>query len=448
MVGMSNEHMAGRSYRVDTYGCQMNTHESEKIAGILEAMGLIEAPPEQEPDVLVLNTCCVRDSAEQRIIGHIGTLKKHKESNPRMLICVAGCLTQQEGMARKLTKTFPFLDVILGTHSLPQLGEALAQRVETGKRVILVSSESAQENETVMRRHPGPLAQTNIMYGCNNFCSYCIVPYVRGPERSREATSVLAEVRNLAKSGYREVTLLGQNVNSYADSAGTDFPQLLRMVARESGIERIRFMTSHPKDLTQDLIDVIASEPNVCNHVHLPAQSGSDDILRSMNRRYTSSSYMDIVRRLKEAIPGIAITTDLIVGYPGETDADFEQTLDLVRDVRFDAAFTFVYSPRQGTRAAALPDQISPEVKKARIMRLIEVQNEISHQINEAWVGREVRILVEGPSARGEGTMAGRTQESKMVNFPGETDLTGQFATVRIVQAKTNTLFGDLLEVK
>lgn len=427
-----------RTYRIGTYGCQMNAHESEKIAGMLEAIGLEPAREEAPADVLVLNTCCIRDSAEQRIIGHIGTLKKLKAENPDMIIAVVGCLSARPDAARTLARTFPFLDIILGTADLQELpGQICALRgVE--------APEEAKDSESVVRREEGPLSYVNIMYGCNNFCSYCIVPYVRGRERSRPEEDIIREVRGLAEDGYREVTLLGQNVNSY-QGGGDRFAELLRQVAGETSIDRIRFMTSHPKDMSEELIRAVAECEKVCSHVHLPVQSGSDRILESMNRRYTRARYLELVNSLREKVPGVVLTTDVIVGYPGETEEDFRSTMSLMEQVRFDAAYTFVYSPRTGTAAAKLDGQISGEVKKRRIVELIDLQNAVTREINAGMIGRTEKVLVEGPSARGA-DMCGRTDGGKMVNFEGPRSLRGCMVDVRITAPRGSTLYGVMEE--
>lgn len=440
---------AGRGrYHIATYGCQMNAHESEKIAGILESLGYQCISEPAQADVIVLNTCCIRESAEQRILGHIGTLKKYKERNPDLRIAVVGCLPQQPGAQERLGRSFPFLDVILGTQDLHRLGPALA---ESRRLRIREHLESSQLNEEVdkrdalpMARTAGPSAQVNIMYGCSNYCAYCIVPHVRGPERSRSPHSILAELEVLAGQGVREVQLLGQNVNSYEN--GVDFAGLLRLILEQTSFDRIRFMTSHPKDLSVALIELMASEKRLCSHIHLPLQSGSDSILRAMNRRYTFEQYLGLVGRIRDSVPDVALTTDLIVGFPGETAEDFARTLDAVDAVRFAAAYTFVYSPRRGTKAAEMTPQISKEVKKERITQLIDRQNEITRELNGALVGQVQEVLVTGPAARGDGAVTGRTDGGRTVNFPGPETLTGQIVPVRITQAKSTTLFGRLEE--
>lgn len=433
-------------YLITTYGCQMNAHESEKIAGILEALGYISTPEPSEADVIVLNTCCIRESAEQRIIGHIGTLKKYKEANPALCLAVVGCLPQQENAAARLEKSFPFLDVILGTQDLHRLAPALEEsrqgRVSEQIAAARLNDDVDSRDALPMHRTGGPSAQVNIMYGCSNYCTYCVVPHVRGPERSRSLQAVIGELHGLEQQGVCEVELLGQNVNSYADS--TDFTGLLRCVLNETSIPRIRFMTSHPKDLPDSLISLMAAHKRLCPHIHLPLQSGSDSVLRRMNRRYTLAEYLALAGRIRSGIPGVALTTDLIVGFPGETDDDFSRTLDAVEAAQFAAAYTFVYSPRSGTKAAHMPDQVDKAVKKERIMRLIDTQNRISRQINAALIGSVEDVLVTGPARRGEGDVTGRTGSGRTVNFQGSASLRGQIVPVRITEAKSTTLFGRL----
>lgn len=440
------QHMAlGKTYYVETYGCQMNAHESEKIAGILEELGYAPAAEEQA-DILILNTCCIRDSAEQRIIGRLGTLKKRKAANPRICIGVVGCLPQQEGAQARLRRSFPFLDIILGTQDLGALREALGAGTPVYRHAdTAVLNENVNERDQIpMRRGMGPAAYVNIMYGCNNYCSYCIVPYVRGPERSRDAGRVIREIQALQENGFREITLLGQNVNSY--SAGMDFAGLLDRILAQTDIPRIRFMTSHPKDLSDRLIDRMACHSRLCPHIHLPLQSGSDAVLQSMNRRYTAAQFLRLTERIRSAVPEVAITTDLIVGYPGETEQDFLQTMEMVGTIQFDAAYTFVYSPRKGTAAAAMAAQIPKETKKERITALISRQNAITYARNAVRVGRVEEVLVTGPSRRDPRQLTGRTPDAHTVNFDGTPDLVGKIVPVRITQAKRTTLSGRLEE--
>ena len=361
----------GFQYYIESYGCQMNDHDAEKLSGMLQTCGFSPAPSKEEATLLLFNTCCVREHAEKRVFGNIGALKKRKEDEPGLLIGVCGCMMQQREVAERLFKRFPFVDLVFGTHELHHF-PLLLSRTLAGERVFSVRESDGEIAEGLPVVRGGSFSTfVTIMYGCNNFCSYCIVPYVRGRERSRAPENIVAEVRSLAERGFREITLLGQNVNSYAYADdGVDFPELLRRVSTVEGIERIRFMTSHPKDLSPRLIEAMATLPKVCNHIHLPVQSGSNRILSEMNRRYTREKYLGLVEDIRAAVEGVELTTDIIVGFPGETEEDFEETLALVRQVGFSAAYTFMYSPRLGTRAAEMENQVPEEVKKDRLLRL------------------------------------------------------------------------------
>lgn len=435
-------------YHIATYGCQMNAHESEKLAGLLESAGYSAADDPGQADVIVLNTCCIRESAEQRIIGHIGTLKKYKERNPDLRIAVVGCLSQQADAAERLRRSFPFLDVILGTQEAGRLLSALKASKKAPVVERLYGEEAGQDADLrdsgPMKRAAGPRAQVNIMYGCENYCTYCVVPYVRGPERSRSVRSILQELADLEAQGYREIQLLGQNVNSYRSDR--DFCGLLQEILDRTTFDRIRFMTSHPKDLSDALIELVGREQRLCSHIHLPLQSGSDDVLRRMNRRYTLRQYLDLVGRIRSGVPDVALTTDLIVGFPGETEDDFRRTLDAVEAVRFAGAYTFVYSPRRGTAAAKMQPQVPKDVRKDRIVRLLEAQNAITREVNEEQVGRLEPVLVTGPAVRGTGDLTGRTDAGRTVNFAGPAELVGQIVPVRITAARSATLFGELEE--
>lgn len=431
----------GLKYFIITYGCQMNSHESEKVAGMLENMGYASASSKEEADFILFNTCCVRENAEQKTFGNVGRIKKLKTENKNLLVAVCGCMMQQESVAQKLIDTFPFVDIVFGTHNLHELPEMILSCRKRSQRVCNILENDGQIHENIpLKRGKGPLATVNIMYGCNNFCSYCIVPYVRGAERSRDKESILEEIQDLTQQGYREIMLLGQNVNSY--NGEVNFSELLQNVCDKTMIDRIRFMTSHPKDLSEELIDTIASHPRICRHIHLPVQSGSTAILEKMNRGYTREQYIKLVENIRAAIPGIAITTDIIVGFPGETEADFSDTLSLVRELRFDSAFTFVYSKRTGTAAATMPDQIDEQTQSKRISALVALQNEITEQRNREYEGQIVQVLVEGFSTRNPEHVCGRTDTSKMVNLVGTSDMVGRFADVLITKGKKTTLFG------
>jgi tRNA-2-methylthio-N6-dimethylallyladenosine synthase len=434
-------------YHLITFGCQMNDHDSEIIAGILEGMGFRAVDRAEAADLVVVNTCCVRASAENKVYARLGELGRLKRLKPHLVIAVGGCLPQREGAAEELVRRFPQVDVIFGARNLHRLPELLA-RAAVGRPVVGLWAPPDEPPEGLpARRAPGVKAWVTVMYGCNNFCSYCVVPFVRGPERSRPPEAILAEVEDLVRRGYREVTLLGQNVNAYGrDIGNVTFADLLRRLDRVPGLMRIRFTTSHPRDFDDRLIEAMAGGRHICEHVHLPVQAGSNRILARMNRGYTREQYLDLVGRLRAVLPGVGLTTDVMVGFPGEEDEDFEATLDLVRRVRFDAAFTFVYNPRPGTPAAAWPDQVPPEVRRRRIQELITLQRQISLENNRAEEGRVVEVLVEGPSETDPARLCGRTRNFKMVVFPGPGDLVGKLVRVEILAGKVNHLEGRIVE--
>ncbi|MGI6183809.1 MAG: tRNA (N6-isopentenyl adenosine(37)-C2)-methylthiotransferase MiaB [Candidatus Fimadaptatus sp.] len=436
--------LEGKKYHIVTYGCQMNAHDSEKIAGMLERMGMCQAAERDEADLVLYNTCCVRENAERRALGNVGWLKELKKVKPELMIVVCGCMVQQQGMAQKLMKRYPFVDIAIGTHDLAALPDMLRGLLDGRGHALRVSDIDGivVEGLPVKRTNPHH-AYVTIMYGCNNFCSYCIVPYVRGRERSRLPEDILSEVRQLKESGVKEIMLLGQNVNSYS-GGGMDFAQLLSEVDK-IGIERVRFMTSHPKDLSDALIEVMAGSRHICHQLHLPVQHGSDRILDAMNRRYTSEHYMELVGRLRAAMPDIGLSTDLIVGFPGETDEDFRRTIELVKNVRYDSAYTFIYSPRQGTVAADMPGQVPDEVARERIHELIAVQEQITSEVYASQVGRRERVLVEGVSARRDTEITGRTERGITVNFAGDAAMIGSTVDVEITGAGHNTLRGRLI---
>ena len=433
------------TYRVETYGCQMNVRDSEILAGLFESAGYSEAERIEEADVIVLNTCCVRETAEERILGRIAQLKRLKLANPDLILCVAGCMAQQEGMAERIRRRHPHVDIVLGTHNVHEL-PSLVEGVRRMRQPIhdVWPCERGIVERLPSRRAPGVTAYVTIMYGCNNFCSYCIVPYVRGRERSRLPHEIISEVREAADRGYKEILLLGQNVNSYGRDLGTgeDFAALLERLDGIAGIERIRYMTSHPRDFNDRLIAVIAGSRKVCEHFHLPVQAGSNKILSLMNRGYTREHYLDLVQRIRRAIPGSSITTDIIVGFPGETEKDFDETLDLVQKARFDMTFTFMYSKRKGTPAATMPEQVPLEEKRRRLSALIQTQNPISLEINRALIGCSQEVLVEGPSEKDARVFTGRTRTNKTVLFAPERARPGEVVTVDITAARTWTLRG------
>jgi tRNA-2-methylthio-N6-dimethylallyladenosine synthase len=437
-----------KKYHITTFGCQMNVHDSEVLAGMLDKMGYTRASAPQDADLILLNTCCVRENAENRLYGNIGNLKALKEQNPDCIIGVCGCMVQQPTVVEKIQKSYPHVDLIFGTHNLHELPK-LVEKIETERSQLyeVWNSEGEIHEGLPMRRDDPFKAWVTIMYGCNNFCSYCIVPYVRGRERSRKPDDILAEIQALINSGVKEITLLGQNVNSYGrdfQDQNLNFAKLLEKIAAQ-GIERIRFQTSHPKDLSDELIQVMAEHKNICRHLHLPLQSGSSRILKLMNRNYTKESYLALTEKIKK-IPGLALTTDIIVGFPGETEEDFRDTLDLVEKVRYDGAFTFIYSPRVGTPAAKIEDPIPEKDKKERLTRLIAIQNQISLEKNREYIGSLSEVLAEGVSEKNPDFWSGRNTQNKLIHFkPANKIKPGDLAVVRINSAQTFTLEGELL---
>ncbi|MCD8373048.1 MAG: tRNA (N6-isopentenyl adenosine(37)-C2)-methylthiotransferase MiaB [Clostridia bacterium] len=434
-------------YHIITYGCQMNVHDSEKIAGMLSELGYESTDVIEDADIIVFNTCCIRENAENHAYGNIGMLKKLKANKKDLIIAVGGCMPQQIGKADILHKKFPYVDIIFGTHNLGNLKTLIAEKKNGKKTVVEVLTGDGEvcEGDNPLRTSY-PNAWVNIMYGCDNFCSYCIVPYVRGRERSRLPENILSEATRLIKDGYREITLLGQNVNSYGKGIeGASFPELLENIASVDGKFRLRFMTSHPKDFSEEFVKVIANNKKICNNVHLPVQSGSDRILKAMNRRYTSKQYLEKVEILKKYIPDCAITTDLIVGFPGETDEDFKATLSLVKEVGYSSAFTFVYSPRQGTKAAEMADQIPEEVSKARIMELVELVNSQTRSQSVKYVGKTCEILCEGYDDKKE-MFLGRDEYGRMGYFKCDKNPVGEFVNIKITEANGVSLYGELLK--
>lgn len=432
---------------VETYGCQQNSSDSEKIKGMLYDMGFDFCEKPANADFIIYNTCAVRENAELRVFGNIGALKNVKRKNPDVIIAVCGCMMQQEHISEKIRKKYKHVDLVFGTHALYRFPELL-DGVISGGRIFDTQNEdgSVFEDITYKRDEP-PLAKIPIMYGCNNFCTYCIVPYVRGRERSRSAENILAEVRKVASEGYKEVMLLGQNVNSYGNDmdGGLSFPELLREVCRVEGIERVRFMTSHPKDISDELIRAMAEESKICNQLHLPVQSGSDRILKLMNRKYTREQYLEIVRKVKAAIPDVVLTTDIIAGFPGETNEDFEETLSILKEVEYDTIFSFIYSKRVGTPAAEMEDCLTDEEKHTNFNKMLEVQNEISKRKNDMYEGTVQKVLVEGVSKNNESTLTGRTEGGKVVNFAGDDSLIGEMVNVKITSSQTWSLFGEII---
>ena len=437
-----------QKYHIVTYGCQMNVHESEKIAGILQEMGYVSTDQKEDADIIVFNTCCIRENAENHAFGNIGALKKLKREKPNLLIAVGGCMTQEKGKTDVLKKKFPFIDIMFGTLNLEQLGELILRKKSQKKKVIEIREKEGEIVEfTNAYRTSYPNAWVNIMYGCNNFCSYCIVPYVRGRERSRKPEHIIAEVKGLVEAGYKEITLLGQNVNSYGSdgSTGMTFAQLLDAVASIEGNFRLRFMTSHPKDFNKDVVDVMEKHRKIMRLVHLPVQSGSNTILKAMNRRYTREKYLEEIQMLKERFPEVEVTTDIIVGFPGETEEDYLQTEALVKEVDYASAFTFVYSPRQGTKAAEMENQIPEDVQKDRIMRLVELVNSLTRQKSEKYVGKTIEILCEDYDEKKDLCM-GRDEFGRMGYFKSAKESIGQFVKLKITRANGISLYGERVE--
>lgn len=437
-------------YYIVTYGCQMNVHESEKIAGILRSMGYEEGQGTEDADIIVFNTCCIRENAENHAFGNIGALKKLKKQKPNLLIAVGGCMTQEKGKTEVLKKKFPFIDIMFGALNLEELESLIIRKKSQKKKVIEVREKEGEIVEfTGAYRSSYPNAWVNIMYGCNNFCSYCIVPYVRGRERSRKPEHILSEVKALVAEGYKEITLLGQNVNSYGSDGSTNmtFAELLDQVASVEGDFRLRFMTSHPKDFNEDVVKVMQKHGKICRLVHLPVQSGSNEILKAMNRRYTREKYLSEIKMLREYFPEAEVTTDIIVGFPGETEEQYLETEALVKEVEYASAFTFVYSPRSGTKAAEMENQISEEVQKDRIMRLVELVNSLTRKKSEKYLGKTVEILCEDYDEKKD-LYLGRDEFGRMGYFKSEKNRIGEFVKITITKANGISLYGEMTEVK
>ncbi len=431
----------------ETYGCQQNENDTERIRGILAEAGYEFTESAEAADIVVYNTCAVRENAEQKVFGRIGILKHIKEHRPGLIICLCGCMVQQEHITKKIKKLHNHIDLIFGPHELYRFGELLYEVYDKKKAVVSIPDvEGAIAEGMPILREPASKAWVSIMYGCNNFCSYCIVPYVRGRERSRKSDAILAEIRELVAGGVSEITLLGQNVNSYGKDLEEqiDFADLLRMVNDIEGIKRIRFMTSHPKDLSDKLIDTMAECDKVCRQLHLPFQAGSDKVLADMNRRYTKADYLEKIEKVKARMPGIALSTDVIVGFPTETTADFEETLDVLKKVEFDNIFSFIYSKREGTPAAKLDFALTDKEIHENFNRLLEVQNEISLKKNMAYLGKELLISVDEVSKNNPEMLTGRTESLKPVNFRGGKELLGKFVRVRITEAHTWSLNAEI----
>ncbi len=436
---------AGRTPRafVDTYGCQQNEADSEKLRGMLAACGYEMAETEEGADVIVLNTCAIREHAEQRVYGNVGALVHTKRRHPGQKIFLCGCMMGQDHVVQKIRESYRHVDGVFNPHQLWRFPELLKYVLSTNKRIFAAEDSAGSIAEGIpLLRQGGVKAWVSIMYGCNNFCSYCIVPYVRGRERSRRPEDILAEVRGLLDQGIRDITLLGQNVNSYGKDLGlgVDFADLLAEIARLPGDFWLRFMTSHPKDATKKLFDTMAASPKIAKQFHLPVQSGNDRVLKEMNRRYTREQYLSLVEYGRSVMPDLVLTSDIIVGFPGETEAEFEDTLSLIEQVRYDALFTFIYSPRKGTPAASMPDPATRQEKNAWFDRLVTAQNRISEEIHRSYVGKTVRVLVDG--VEGE-SLTARTEGGRLVRFPGPADWIGRFMDVEITGHNTWSLTGQ-----
>lgn len=435
---------------VDTYGCQQNEADSEKLRGYLALMGYGFTQDEFQADVVVVNTCAVREHAEMRVLGNVGALTHTKAKKPGQIIAVCGCMVQQEHMAEKIRKSYPIVDLVFGPHELWRFPELLRRVMTEHSRVFAADSSDGVVAEGIPLRRDGEVkAWLSIMYGCNNFCSYCVVPYVRGRERSRRPEDITAEARRLVEAGYKDITLLGQNVNSYGkdllESGGVDFPDLIRQINAIPGDFLIRFMTSHPKDATEKLFKTMAECEKCAHHIHLPVQSGSDRVLKAMNRNYDSAKYLGQAELARKYMPDLVLTTDIIVGFPGETDEEFEDTISLVEKVRFDAMFTFIFSPRVGTPAYSMPDPFTREQKQVRFDRLLGVSNRISGEKHREYEGRTLRVLVDGETSKDEYNLSSRTNGGRLVHLKGDKSLIGSFAEVRIKSSNTWALYGELV---
>ncbi len=434
----------GQKYFLKTYGCQMNVHDSELIKNLVEGIGFIETDKMEGSDLVILNTCAIRENAHDKVFGFLGRCKHEKEINPDMIICVCGCMAQEPSVCEEILAHHKYIDLVFGTHNMHELPNLLLNR-KKGTNIEVESKEGDVIENLDYTRDSRIEAWVNIMYGCDKFCTYCIVPYTRGKQRSRQSKKILEEVAKLKEEGYKEVTLLGQNVNAYGKDLDEEFSfaELLLAVS-DIGIPRIRFVTSHPWDFSDELIDAIASRPNIMPYIHLPLQSGSSRILKLMGRRYTKDEYMTLFEKIRSRIPKAAITTDIIVGFPGETEEDFQDTLDVVETCKYDNAFTFIFSPRVGTPAERMTDDTPREEKERRLARLNELVNRYSLEANLAYVGGTVDVLVTGKSDRGEGKVCGYTETMKLVNIDGPDDLIGRIVPVKITEAKSFSLNGEV----
>ena len=436
---------------VDTFGCQQNVADGQKLMGMLQECGFTLTDEPKEADLVILNTCAIREHAEQRVFGNLGILTHTKKENPEQVICLCGCMAQEERVSKRIKESYRHVDLVFGPQALWKFPELLWEVYETHKRVFSVQDEHGRLAEGIpVVREKGVKAWVSIMYGCNNFCSYCIVPYVRGRERSREPDCVIEEVRSLVAEGYKDITLLGQNVNSYGKDLEKDydFSDLLRDIDAIPGDYRIRFMSSHPKDATKKLFDTMAQSRHVARQLHLPFQSGNDRVLKEMNRRYTRAQYLELVNYAKSVMPDIVLTSDVIIGFPGETEAEAMDTVSLVDEVGFDALFTFIYSPRPGTKAAAMPDPATKEEKQVWFDRLLAVQNAKSAEIHAGYIGKTVRVLVDGRSGDENYPLSSRTEGNRLVRLKGDESLMGRFVQAKITSSNTWALYGEVEETK
>ena len=438
-----------KHFYIETWGCQMNEEDSEKLSGMLKRVGYTKTENKEDAGIILFNTCCVRENAENKVFGNLGALKHLKKENPDLIIGICGCMMQQEGMADKILKKFPYVNIVFGTHNAYKFPEYLNRVKTEGVQIKEIFNKETDIVEGLpIDRESNVKAFVTIMYGCNKFCTYCIVPYVRGRERSRKPEDILNEVRELVAQGYKEITLLGQNVNSYGKGLEeeVDFAKLLRMINEIEGLERVRFMTSHPKDLTHDVIMAIKECDKLCEQIHLPVQSGSNSILKKMNRHYTKEYYLDLIKKIKEEIPGVTLTTDIIVGFPGETEEDFQETLELVKEVGYSSAFTFIYSRRNNTPADMMLNQVSEEDKHHRFNRLVAAVNERVIAQNKAEEGNILEVLVEGNSKNDAEKLTGRTRTGRLVNFTGENVNVGELVNVKITRAQNFSLIGEVIK--
>ncbi|MCI8574864.1 MAG: tRNA (N6-isopentenyl adenosine(37)-C2)-methylthiotransferase MiaB [Bacilli bacterium] len=437
----------GKKYFIRTYGCQMNVHDSEEIVAVVENLGFTGTSVMEEADLVVLNTCAIRENAHDKVFGYLGRLKHLKREKPELLVAIGGCMPQQSSVVDEILKKHPYVDIVFGTHNINELGRMILESKH--KQEIQVYSIEGNVYENVLYHRDSKItAWVNIMYGCDKFCTYCIVPFTRGKQRSRKMSQILNEVRDLKSQGYQEITLLGQNVNAYGKDLEEEisFATLLKEVSK-IGIPRVRFVTSHPWDFTDEMIDVIAKCDNVMPYIHLPLQSGSSRILKLMGRRYTKSEYLELYRKMKEQIPGVAITTDIIVGFPGETEEDFQDTLDVVKSCEYDGAFTFIFSPREGTPASKMKDDTPSGVKEERLHRLNEMVNSYSNQKNQEYVGKVVSVLIQGVSEKDPNKVYGYTETMKLVNVVAAKDSIGKIIPVLITEAKSFSLDGEMKEL-